>query len=111
MKLWSSVVSAKAWIFSCGTSIQDEGPNSAPTSMVLMRERLRGLLDGLVRLIAGVLPAARDECRADALRDRLFRDHALRHVTARRELEHHVEERALDDRAQPARAGLALERL
>ena len=26
MKLWSPVVSAKAWIFSCGTSIHDDGP-------------------------------------------------------------------------------------
>src|SRR5215471_16795410 len=55
MKLWSSVVSANAWIFSCGTSIHDEGPNSAPTSITLMVERLRGLLDGLFGLVAGGL--------------------------------------------------------
>src|SRR3954468_6073700 len=66
MKLWSPVVSAKAWIFSCGTSIHDDGPNPAPTSIALMRERLRGLLDGLVRLVAGGL-GARHERRTDAL--------------------------------------------
>ena len=41
----------------------------------------------------------------------LLRDHALRHVAARRQLEHHVEQRALDDRPQAAGAGLALERV
>jgi hypothetical protein len=45
------------------------------------------------------------------LLDRLLRDHALGDVTARRQLEHHVEQRVLDDRPQPARARLALERL
>src|SRR3954471_9387485 len=109
MKLWSPVVSAKAWIFSCGTSIHDDGPKPAPTSIALMRERLRGLLYRFVRLVAGGL-GARDERRADALRDALLRDHALGHVPARRQLEHHVEQRAFDDRAQPAGAGLALER-
>src|SRR5579884_2730943 len=108
MKLWSPVVSAKAWIFSCGTSIHDEGPNSAPTSIELMPERLRALLDRLVRLVAGGL-GTRDERRADALRDALLRDHALGDVTPRGQLEHHVEERPLDDRAEAARAGLALE--
>src|SRR6478672_7719343 len=110
MKLWSPVVSAKAWIFSCGTSIHDEGPNSAPASIALMRKTLRGLLDLLVGLVARIRAAARDERRADALRDALLRDHALRDVAPRRQLEHHVEQRALDDGAQPARAGLALER-
>src|SRR5262245_44547119 len=48
MKLWSSVVSANAWIFSCGTSIQDEGPNSLPTSMAVMAQTLRDLHDSSV---------------------------------------------------------------
>src|SRR5215469_2758063 len=109
MKLWSSVVSANAWILSCGTSTHDDGPNSAPTSITPMWKRLRGLLDRLIRLVAGGL-GARDERRADALRDRLLRDYALRHVAARRQLEHHVEQSRLDDRTQPARTGLALER-
>src|SRR5438309_10158767 len=43
MKLWSPVVSAKAWIFSCGTSIHEEGPNSAPASIALMAGPLRDL--------------------------------------------------------------------
>src|SRR5215469_17978773 len=94
MKLWSSVVSAKAWIFSCGTSIHDDGPNSAPTSITLMGERLRRLLDGLVGLAVGVRSAARHERRPDSLRDRLLRDHALRHVPPRRQLEHHVQQGA-----------------
>src|ERR1700751_5004539 len=110
MKLWSPVVSAKAWIFSCGTSIHDEGPNSAPATIALMKESLRGLLDRLFGLVAGVGAAARDERRADALPDALPRDHALGDVTPGRQLEHHVEQRALDDGAQPACAGLALER-
>src|ERR1700751_201937 len=107
MKLWSPVVSAKAWIFSCGTSIHDECPNSAPATIALMKESLRGLLDRLFGLVARVGAAARDERRADALRDALLRDHALGDVTSGRQLEHHVEQRGLDDRAQPARAGLA----
>src|SRR5438105_12562458 len=35
MKLWSPVVSANAWIRSWETSTQDDGPNSAPTSIAL----------------------------------------------------------------------------
>src|SRR3954469_5661179 len=67
------------------------------------------LLYRLVPLVAGGL-CARDERRADALRDALLRDHALRDVAAGWQLEHHVEQRSLDDRAEAARAGLALER-
>src|SRR3954447_2317471 len=52
-----------------------------------------------------------DERGLDALLDRLLRDRALDDVLARRELEHHVEQGALDDRAQSASAGLALESL
>src|SRR5262249_28135561 len=109
MKLWSPVVSANAWIFSWGTSIHDDGPNSAPTSITLTGRRLRGLLDLFVRLVAGGA-CTRDERRTDALRDALLRDHALRHVAPRRQLEHHVEQRSFDDRTKAARAGLTLER-
>src|SRR3954452_16669786 len=70
---------------------------------------LGGLLYRLVWLVAGGL-GARDERRADALRDALLRDHALGDVAPRRQLEHHVEQRSLDDRAEATRAGLALER-
>src|SRR5438477_10068400 len=107
---WSPVASANASIFSCGTSIQDEGPNSAPVVRSVIAPASGGLLDGLVGLVVGVRAGARDERRADTLRDRLLRDHALRHVAARRQLEHHVEERAFDDRPQTTRAGLTLER-
>src|SRR5207237_2160145 len=106
---WSPVASANASIFSCGTSIQDEGPNSAPVVRSVIAPASGGLLDGLVGLVVGVRAGARDERRADTLRDRLLRDHALRHVAARRQLEHHVEERALDDRAEAAGARLAIE--
>src|SRR6185437_13729033 len=68
---------------------------------------LRGLFDGLVE----VGPGARDERRPDALRDALLRDHALADVAPGRQLEHDVEQGALDDRAEAARAGLARERL
>src|SRR5207247_3767355 len=54
---------------------------------------------------------ARDERRLQMLLDRLLRDHALGDVTSRRQLEHHVEQRGLDDRAQAARTGFPLERL
>src|SRR5215211_1503287 len=54
--------------------------------------------------------AVRDERRVQALRDRLLRDHALGDVASRRQLEHHVEQRALDDRPESAGACLALER-
>src|SRR5688572_33414625 len=57
------------------------------------------------------VPCARDERRAEVALDRLLRDHALGDVLARRELEHDVEERELDDRAEAARAGLALQGL
>src|SRR5436309_11198311 len=79
-------------------------------AIVLMPVKLLGgLFAGLVRLVSGGL-CARDERRADALRDALLRDHALGDVAPRRQLEHHVEQRSLDDRAEAARAGLALER-
>src|SRR6266508_1337840 len=69
--------------------------------------RFFGQLVGLVDRGAGL----GDERRLEALRDRLLRDHALGDVLARRQLEHDVEQRGLDDRAEAAGAGLALERL
>src|SRR4029079_17441635 len=102
---WSPLASANASIVACGISIQLEGPNVAPgwRSVAIAprydthgsrvsrsgRDRLRRLLDGLVRLFVREAAGARDERRAKTLRDRLLRDHALRHVAARGQLEHH----------------------
>src|SRR6187397_2027064 len=72
-----------------------------------MASELSALFDRLVELGVG----ARHERRLEALRDRLLGDHALGDVLARRQLEHHVEERGFDDRPQAACAGLTLERL
>src|SRR6266545_2223510 len=69
--------------------------------------RFFGQLVGLVDRGAGL----GDERRLEALRDRLLRDHALGDVLARRQLEHHVEQRGLDDRAEAAGARFALQRL
>jgi hypothetical protein len=52
-----------------------------------------------------------DERRAHPALDRLLGHDALAHVAAGGELEHDLEEDLLDDRAQAAGAGLALERL
>ena len=52
-----------------------------------------------------------DERRREALLDGLLRDDALLHVAARGQLELHLEQDLLDDRAQTARAGFALEAL
>src|SRR3954469_17793237 len=65
--------------------------------------------DGGLRLVDAL--GARDERRLEVLLDRLLRDHALGDVATGRQLEHHVEERLLDDRPEPAGAGLALEGL
>jgi hypothetical protein len=54
---------------------------------------------------------ARHERRLDALLDRLLRDRALGDVLARGQLEHDVEQRRLDDRAQAARPRLTGKRL
>src|SRR3954453_13227735 len=78
-------------------------------NLVAGRVRLGGLLDRLFGLFERA--AGGDERRAVALRDRLFGDHALGDVAAGRELEHDVEQRRLDDRAQAACTGLPLERL
>src|SRR6266540_4160506 len=73
---------------------------------------LLGALSGLFGELFGLVGAgARDERRLQVVRDRLLRDRALRDIGARRQLEHDVEERVLDDRAEAARARLALERL
>src|SRR5689334_4384716 len=74
-------------------------------------EAALGRLFGELVELGAAEDAARDERRLQALVDRLARDHALRDVLARRQLEHDVEERRLDDRAQAASTGLALERL
>src|SRR3954454_4105464 len=71
--------------------------------------RLRGFFGELFVLV--VCAGAGDERGLDALLDRLLGDRALDDVVARRQLEHHVEQGALDDRPQAAGAGLALERL
>src|SRR5919108_485495 len=70
-------------------------------------------LSGFFAQLVGLVDraCARDERRPDLLRDRLLRDHALGDVLARGQLEHHVQKRGLDDRAQSPRASLALERL
>src|SRR5690606_15808504 len=47
----------------------------------------------------------------DALLDSSAGDHALAHITARRQVEHDAHERLFDDGAQPAGAGAALQRL
>src|SRR5207244_7046023 len=85
-------------------------PAVAPAGPAASRApRLRRLFGQLVGLEDAA--AGRDEGRLQALLDRLLRDHALGDVLARGQLEHHVEERVLDDRAEAAGAGLALERL
>src|SRR6266540_4080108 len=102
------------------SELSEPQPNMRPDSGLLshaapglsspVAEDLRrffGQLVGLVDRGAGL----GDERRLEALRDRLLRDHALGDVLTRWQLEHHVEQRGLDDRAQAARAGLTLERL
>src|SRR5581483_3941339 len=81
-----------------------------PTTPEGYRRYLGGFFGDLVVVVGRDRAALRHEGRLQALRDRLLGDHALGHVSAGRELEHHVEQRALDDRAQAAGAGLALER-
>ncbi len=71
--------------------------------------RLGRLFGELVEVVLGRSRATRHERRLLTARDRLLRQDALRDVGARRELEHHVEEGELDDRAQAAGAGLARE--
>src|ERR671914_2138713 len=51
-----------------------------------------------------------DQGGLQALLDRLLGHHALLHVAPRRQLELYVEQRLLEDRAKPARAGLSVER-
>src|SRR5262245_47077886 len=74
----------------------------------LRTDRLGRLFGQLFDLAAAT---GRDEGRPEVPLDRLLRDHALVHVLARRELEHDVEEGVLDDRAEAAGAGLALQGL
>src|SRR5438128_11440991 len=69
---------------------------------------LAGFLDQGVQI--RVVLGARDERRLQSPGDRLLRDHALGDVLARRQLEHDIEQRPFDDRAQAAGAGLAQQR-
>src|SRR5258706_12343499 len=68
---WSPVASANASMRSCGTSTQDEGPNSAPGFRSVAIEQAGGalgrLLDGRVRLVVGSRATARAERRPDPL--------------------------------------------
>src|SRR5919106_6310048 len=72
---------------------------------------LGGLFGQLFGLFVQLAPAGGDERGPQALRDRLPRDHALGDVAPGRKLEHDVEQRRLDDRAETAGAGLPVERL
>src|SRR3954468_13766329 len=69
-----------------------------------------GLFGELFGLVVGG-GATRHERRLELARDRLLGDRALDHVGPRGQLEHDVEQRGLDDRAQAAGAGLARQRL
>src|SRR5262249_2780809 len=60
--------------------------------------RLSGLFGDLVVVLGRDRAAHRHERGLEALRDGLLRDHALGDVATRGQLEHHVEERTLDDR-------------
>src|SRR5262249_44749861 len=79
------------------------------TATMRWRARLGGL--GPARLAAVVRDGLRPEPGGEALLGRLRLGGALLYVAARGQLELHLEEDFLDDRAQAARAGLALERL
>src|SRR3954454_1323172 len=115
---WSPVASAKRSIFSCGTSIQLDGPKASPACIVMSERASRLRSAALLRRFLGelfgfdhVAAGARDERRLQPLLDRLLGDHALGDVLARRQLEHHVEQSILDDRAETACARLAVEGL
>src|SRR4051794_20304733 len=89
------------------------GSRASPArSRTRFAKRIGSALCGLFgELLVAEAAGARDERRLEALLDRLLGDHALGDVLARGQLEHHVEQRVLDDRPQPARAGLTVERL
>ena len=91
---------------------RERGVDSAALGRLLAelgfgRARLGG--GALSRL--GGLRGLGDERRLEVLLDRLLGHDALRHVAARGQLELHLEQDLLEDRAQAARAGVALERL
>src|SRR5690349_12834433 len=65
---------------------------------------------GSGRLLLAALGLARDEGRSDVVLHDLPGDDDLRDVAPRRDVVHHVEEDLLDDRAQAACSGAALER-
>src|SRR5881394_1617729 len=84
--------------------------STVSTSTESSADLLGRLFGELFGLVVGGRPA-RHERRLELLRDRLLRDRALDDIVPRRQLEHHVKERRLDDRAQSPRPGLAHERL
>src|SRR5690242_16816548 len=77
------------------------------------RNRFRRRRSGRLGPAGGLLLGRRlgDERGREALLDRLARHDALLDVAAGGQLELHLEQDLLEDRAQAARAGLALERL
>src|SRR5215471_17611861 len=104
---WSPVASANSLMRSCVTSSQLLGPKVSPA---FTRASLRAFAGREIVRQFVLVRARGDERRLQALQDRLLGDHALGDVLARGQLEHHVEQRVLDDRAEAAGAGLALER-
>src|SRR5436190_21936942 len=84
--------------------------STGSTSTESSADLLGRLFGELFGLVVGGRPA-RHQRRLELLRDRLLRDRALDDIVPGRQLEHHIQERRLDDRAQSSRAGLALERL
>src|SRR4051794_24888133 len=89
------------------------GSRASPArSRTRFAKRIGSALCGLFgELLVAEAAGARDERRLEALLDRLLRDHALGDVLARGQLEHHVEQRVLDDRPEPAGPRLTVERL
>src|SRR5439155_11660818 len=81
------------------------GRATASSSVAVVR--LRGLFGELFGLI---VPGARNERRLETFFNRLLGDDALGDVLPRGQLEHHVEQRVLDDRAKATGAGLTCER-
>src|SRR5829696_8956844 len=65
----------------------------------------------VVRLVDALVDIRfREQQRRPTVADRLLGDDALADVGALRDVEHHLEQRFLDDRAQRSGAGLAVDR-
>src|ERR1700694_1713163 len=91
------------------TCRSDPGPpRKGPSGRRAPRPAALSGLFGELFVLVGLAAGARHKRRLQVVRDRLLRDRALGDVRARRELEHDVQQRVLDDRAQAARARLAL---